>query len=110
MWTGKKTKALFGANRASIYIKQRLCFIQSEPLFHQDRASVLLSPRAIHFRPRAEYIDLLASLKALNALPPDYNTLQQGMSFFAFSRYLHIARRLQTKLKRLKPDNSVKIQ
>ena len=33
MWTGKKTKALFGANRASIYIKQRLCFIQSEPLF-----------------------------------------------------------------------------
>ena len=97
-------------NKGSVLAKRSLLFIQSEPLFHQDRASVLFSPRAIHFRPRAEYIDLPASLKALNALPPDYNTLQLGMSFFTFSRYLLIARRLQTKLKRLKPDNSVKIQ
>lgn len=59
---------------------------------------------------QAAYIDIPASLKALNALPLAYSIFLQGVFLFAFSRYLLLSRRLQTKLKRLKPDNSVKIQ
>ena len=59
---------------------------------------------------QAEYIDLSASLKALNALPHGYSIFLQGMIFSAFSRYLLLSGRLQTKLKRMKPDNSMKIR
>ncbi|QIU97296.1 hypothetical protein [Bacteroides faecium] len=58
----------------------------------------------------AEYIDSPARLKALNALPLAYSIFLQGMIFSAFSRYPLLSRRLQTRLKRLKPDNSVNIQ
>ncbi|MDE6819423.1 hypothetical protein, partial [Bacteroides acidifaciens] len=60
-----------------------------------------------------EYIELLSSLKKLNALkalPPCHSLFSQGMFFFAFSRYHLLPRRLRIKLKRLKPDSSIKIQ
>ena len=116
---------IFTCNKGSVLAKRSLYFIKTEPLFHQDRGSVLFSPHVDESQPtdkqpqahvsptfacHAEYIDLPASLKALNALPPAYNIFLQGMTFSAFSRYLLLSGRLQTKLKRLKPDNSVKIQ
>ncbi|WP_448780489.1 hypothetical protein [Bacteroides congonensis] len=58
----------------------------------------------------AEYICPPARLKALNALPLAHSIFLQGMIFFAFSRYVPLSGRLRKKLKRLKPDNSVKIQ
>ncbi|WP_303872649.1 hypothetical protein, partial [Bacteroides acidifaciens] len=60
-----------------------------------------------------EYIVLLSSLKKLNALKallPGYNLFSQGVCFFAFSRYPLLPRRLRIKLKRLKPDYSMKNQ
>lgn len=125
------TKVLFQRNGACISLKQRLCFTSIEALFCSSHVPMsfspqiaTLSPCAIHFCPRtesiyfacwayrfsivsiyayyAEYIDLSASLKALNALSLGYSLFLQGMIFFAFSRYLLPVRRLQTKLKRLK--------
>ncbi|WP_294558794.1 hypothetical protein [uncultured Bacteroides sp.] len=58
----------------------------------------------------AEYIDLPARLNALNALPLAYSIFLRGVIFFAFSRYRLLSGRLQIKLKRLKPDDSLKIQ
>lgn len=60
-----------------------------------------------------EYIALPSSLKKLNALkalPPWLQPILAGDVFFAFSRYPLLPRRLRIKLKRLKPDYSIKIQ
>lgn len=43
--------AIITFNRGSIVTKRSLCFTQIEPLFHQDRGSVLSSPRADNFQP-----------------------------------------------------------
>ena len=61
----------------------------------------------------AEYIDPSANLRKLNALKALYlvcSIFLRGMSFSAFSRYFLLSRRLQTTLKRLKPDYNMNIQ
>ncbi|EFG10970.1 MULTISPECIES: hypothetical protein [Bacteroides] len=52
-------------------------------------------------------------MKKLNALKALYlvcSIFLRGMSFSAFSRYFLLSRRLQTTLKRLKPDYNMNIQ
>jgi len=61
----------------------------------------------------AGYIDPSANLKELNALKALYlvcSIFLRGTSFFAFSRYFLLSRRLQTKLKRMEPDYNMNIQ